>query len=267
LAEVPAGNPPSVARPAAGAVARQKGEARMVSFAACPKAEPALARGSAGSRFTLIELLVVIAIIAILAAMLLPALAQAREKARSVSCINNGKQLGLAMCLYEQDSEEQFPICRNGSASTASYKTWDDAIFRYVNDAQTYICPSAIAGNTRCHMINAYVCSWTDFPGVAAVGKIGQIARPAATVILAEAHTPGVSPNVRGGWAMSVNAAGAGVSTPWGSGTGATRSSAGVWQWTPGIHNRRYNDVMADGHVAAFNDIPPQNLSFVWYPY
>ncbi len=98
--------------------------------------------------FTLIELLVVIAIIAILAAILFPVFAQAREKARAVSCLSNGNQLGLGIMMYVQDYDETFPFWSYGQSSQygnvspnhfQSY--WAFAIFPYVKSAGVYACP------------------------------------------------------------------------------------------------------------------------------
>src|SRR5438045_6933372 len=66
--------------------------------------------------FTLIELLVVIAIIAILAAILFPVFAQAREKARQTSCLNNCKQLGIALMMYAGDYDDTLPPAKIGPA-------------------------------------------------------------------------------------------------------------------------------------------------------
>lgn len=120
------------------------------------------------SAFTLIELLVVIAIIAILAAILFPVFAQAREKARQISCLSNDKQLGLAFMQYVQDNDEDFPAnsfggplglpvvnpgnagAGKGNAFNQNGEGWSTAIYPYVKSNGLYKCTddsTAVSGS------------------------------------------------------------------------------------------------------------------------
>ncbi len=96
--------------------------------------------------FTLIELLVVIAIIAILAAILFPVFAQAREKARAISCLSNLKQGSLAYQMYTQDYDETTPLQNSPTIADASGKYvsggyWYNLIQPYVKSWNMMVCP------------------------------------------------------------------------------------------------------------------------------